>query len=48
MVVTHIVAMGNSKGIVKRLRIETTDARKYLKTRYDFNDYRKYNYREIL
>ena len=31
--------MGNSKGIVKRLRIETIDAAKYLsKIRYEFND----------
>ena len=45
--------MGNSKGIVKRLRIETIDAAKYLfyklknifqkkvVERYEFNDYRK-------
>ena len=34
--------MGNSKGIVKRLRIETIDAAKYLsKIRYKLNDYRK-------
>ena len=28
--VTYLVAMGNTKGIVKRLRIETIDAAKYL------------------
>ena len=34
-----IVAMGNSKGIVKRLKIETIDAAKYLIImRYEFND----------
>ena len=34
--------MGNSKGIVKRLEIETIDAAKYLtKIRYEFNDYPK-------
>ena len=27
---TYLVAMGNSKGIVKRLKIETIDAAKYL------------------
>ena len=37
-----LVAMGNSKGIVKRLKIETIDAAKYLIImRYEFNDYRK-------
>ena len=35
----YLVAMGNSKGTVKRLRIETIDAAKYLiKIRYEFND----------
>ena len=34
--------MGNSKGIVKRLKIETIDAAKYLSNiRYEFNDYQK-------
>ena len=34
--------MGNSKGIVKRLKIEAIDAAKYLIImRYEFNDYRK-------
>ena len=34
--------MGNSKGIVTRLGIETIDAAKYLtKMRYGFNDYGK-------
>ena len=38
-----MVARGNSQGIVKRLRIETIDAAKYLINiiRYVFNDYRK-------
>jgi hypothetical protein len=27
--VTYLVAMGNSKGIVKRINIETIDAAKY-------------------
>ena len=36
-----IVAMGNSKGIVKILGIESIVAAKYLiKIRYVFNDYR--------
>ena len=30
MIVIYIRAMGNSKGIVKKLRIETIDAAKYL------------------
>ena len=34
--------MGNSKGIVKRLKIGTIDAAEYLSNiRYEFNDYRK-------
>ena len=48
---TYLVAMGNSKGIVKRLEIETIDAAKYLiylYIRYVFNDYRKHSIREIL
>ena len=28
--VTYLVAMGNSKGIVKRIKVEMTDAAKYL------------------
>ena len=36
--------MGNSKGIVIRLRIETIDATKYPNIGYKFNDYRKDNY----
>ena len=28
---THLVAMGNSKGIVKSIELEPTDAAKYLK-----------------
>ena len=41
------MAMGNSKGIVKRLEVETIDAAKYLNykllfiERYEFNDYPK-------
>ena len=37
-----MVAMGNSKGIVKKLEIGIIDATKYLTMmRYEFNDYRK-------
>ena len=32
------MAMGNSKGIVKIIKIEITDAAKYLVKRYEFND----------
>ena len=46
---TYLRAKGNSGDIVKRLRIETIDAAKYLiNIRYEFNDYRKDSIREIL
>ena len=37
--------MGNSKGIVKRLQYKLIDAAKYPITGYEFNDYRKHNYK---
>ena len=41
-VVTYLVAMGNSKGIVKRIVTGIIDAAKYLtKMRYGLNDYGK-------
>ena len=48
--VTYLRAMGNSKGIVTRLRIETIDAAKYPNSMgYEFNDYRKgIYYRNII
>ncbi len=45
---TYLVAMGNSKGMVKRLSMDPINARKYLTMmRYDFTDYRNHNMGEI-